>query len=223
MQETPMYEDAFKNPKGIEITKTVAQLGGIANFSSIESNCNIKGSTLIYQLNRLVAANVLTSLSKGTYGLRFKTPMSYLFDADTPLAYVGLLGRRNNREIPVTEIAVDLLKKQNHEVHLKYAVSTPDAVQEWSSSKPDFHWIMCYEDEIIDIDAIKDKLRPQLEALLKDNIVILDCTSATKPASIAFYELAQDYMIPLIYVYENNQSIKWLMSKELIMEKLKMV
>jgi len=50
-------------------------------------------------------------------------------------------------------------------------------------------WILCYEDEIINIDTIKDKVTPQLESLMKDFIVIIDCTSATKPATIAYYEL----------------------------------
>jgi hypothetical protein len=222
MQEPPMYEDAFKHQKGIEVTQTIAKLGGIAKFSDIESNCQVKGSTLIYHINRLIQSNVLKSLAKGTYGLRFKTPMSYLFGTDTPIAYVGLLGRRNNRSIPVTDVAVKLLEIEKHPVQLKYVVSTPDALQEWSPLKPDCQWLLCYEDEIFDIDSIKNKVRPQLEALLKDNIVILDCTSATKPASIAFYELAQEYLIPLIYVYENNQSIKWLISKDSIIKKLRM-
>jgi len=40
----------------------------------------------------------------------------------------------------------------------------------------------------------REKVRPQLEGLLKDHVVVLDCTSATKPSTIAYYELAQTYM-----------------------------
>jgi len=48
----------------------------------------------------------------------------------------------------------------------------------------------------------------------------MDCTSATKPATIAYYELAQKLWIPLIYVYEETKQLKWLISKEDIQEKL---
>ena len=75
-------------------------------------------------------------------------------------------------------------------------------------------------DEIIEIDAVKAKVVPQLQALLKEYVVVLDCTSATKPASIAFYEMAQEYLVPLIYVYEKTQSLKWLISKETIKRRL---
>jgi len=83
-------------------------------------------------------------------------------------------------------------------------------------------WILCYEEEIIDIDAVKNKVSPQLESLLKNYVVIMDCTSATKPATIAYYELAQTYCIPLIYVYEETKKLKWLISKETIKTKFGM-
>jgi len=67
---------------------------------------------------------------------------------------------------------------------------------------------------------VKNKVLPQLTSLLKEYIVIMDCTSATKPATIAYYELAQTYQIPLIYVYEETKELKWLISKETIKEKL---
>jgi hypothetical protein len=222
MYEAPMYREAFTNEKGREVVKTIAILGGVSNFSDIESNCPVKGSTLSYHLNRLIQNKVLVSPAKGTYSLKYKTPISYLFETKTPLAYVGLLGRRNHRTKPETDIAVKLLAKENHKVHMIYVVSTPEALHEWSPLKPDYQWILCYEDEITDIDAIRNKVTPQLETLLKDFIVVLDCTSATKPASIAFYQLAEEYIAPLIYVYENNQSIKWLISKESIEKQLKM-
>jgi len=57
-------------------------------------------------------------------------------------------------------------------------------------------------------------VKPQLEGLLRDYVVILDCTSATKPATIAYYELAQTYLTPLIYVYEETGQLKWLVDRE---------
>lgn len=81
-------------------------------------------------------------------------------------------------------------------------------------------FIICYEDEIIDIEAVKAKVVPQLESLLREFVVIMDCTGATKPATIAYYELAQAYMVPLIYIYETKKQLKWLISKGTIREKL---
>jgi len=89
--------------------------------------------------------------------------------------------------------------------------------------KPPYQWILCYEDEIINIDAVKSKVSPQLTSLLKEYIVIMDCTSATKPATIAYYELAQTCQIPLIYIYEGTRQLKWLISKETIKENLKLL
>jgi len=105
---------------------------------------------------------------------------------------------------------------------LTYVVTSPEALDEWKEMRLPYQWILCYEDEIIDIDSIRDKVRPQLEGLLKDYIVILDCTSATKPATIAYYELAQAYMTPLIYVYEDTKQLKWLLSRESIKKRLRL-
>ncbi|MEM3694321.1 MAG: hypothetical protein QXI39_09920 [Candidatus Bathyarchaeia archaeon] len=67
---------------------------------------------------------------------------------------------------------------------------------------------------MIDIDAVKERVRPQLESLLRSHVVIMDCASLTKPATIAYYELAREYRVPLIYVYEDTKRLKWLISKE---------
>ena len=67
---------------------------------------------------------------------------------------------------------------------------------------------------------MKRKVLPQLETLLRNYLVIMDCTSATKPATIAYYELAQTYLIPLIYTYEKTKELKWLISKETIEKRL---
>jgi len=66
-----------------------------------------------------------------------------------------------------------------------------------------------------------DRVEPVLWTLLREYIVIMDCTSATKPATITYYELAQNYLIPLIYIYEKTTSLKWLVSKETIKKKLR--
>ena len=69
--------------------------------------------------------------------------------------------------------------------------------------------ILCYEEEIVDIDAIRKKVEPQMENLLRNYSVIMDCTSSTKPATIAYYQLAETYLILLIYVYEETRQLRW--------------
>lgn len=220
MIEAPLYREAFSNEKSLDVAYVIASKGGVASFSDIEAQSRVKGSTLKYHLDRLIQQGVLKALARGTYGLKYKTPICYLFETNTPIAYMGLLGRRNNRTEPETEIAVKLLEEEKHKVGLKYVVTSPESLIEWKSLKLDCQWILCYGDEIIDIDAVKAKVVPQLQALLKEYVVVLDCTSATKPASIAFYEMAQEYLVPLIYIYEKTQSLKWLISKETIKRRL---
>jgi hypothetical protein len=64
------------------------------------------------------------------------------------------------------------------------------------------------------MERVREKVRPELELLIKDYSVILDCTSSTKPATLAFYQLAQRYSLPLVYVYERGPTLKWLVSRE---------
>ena len=103
---------------------------------------------------------------------------------------------------------------------LAYVVTSPDALNNWKTLKPPYQWILCYEDEIIDADSVKRKTAPQLLSLLRDYIVIMDCTAATKPSTIAYYELAQEFCVPLIYIYEEKKQLKWLISQETIKAKL---
>jgi hypothetical protein len=42
----------------------------------------------------------------------------------------------------------------------------------------------------------------------------MDLTSGPRPAGIAFYELATQYKVPLIYVYEPKKKLRWLISTE---------
>ena len=85
--------------------------------------------------------------------------------------------------------------------------------------KLSYQWILCYEDEIAEVEKIEQKVKPQLLSLLKEYIVIMDCTSATKPATIAYYKLAQQLWVPLFYFYEEKNQLKWLISKESVKEK----
>jgi len=220
--EMPNYQEAVSTANGRKILEALAIHGGTAAFSQIEKTSGVKGSVLTHHLNKFQRLKIIEKEVKGTYSLAYKTPLCFIYASRTriPIAYLGLLGRKNSREKPEPQVAIELLKREKIHPSLAYVVTSPEALNEWKTLKPPYQWILCYEDEIIDIDAVKNKILPQLISLLKDYIVIMDCTSATKPATIAYYELAQTYQIPLIYVYEETKELKWLISKETIKEKL---
>jgi len=218
LSKMPNYEEALKIENSRKIVQALAAKGGISTFSEIETVSGVKANLLAHHLNRLQSLNVIEREVKGTYRLTYKTPLCLIFDkaAKMAIAYFGLLGKRESRLKPETSVALELLRQESVNSKLTYVVTSPEALDEWKELKLPYQWILCYEEEIIDIDAVKNKVTPLLESLLKNNVVIMDCTSATKPATIAYYELAQTYCIPLIYVYEETKKLKWLISKETI-------
>ena len=218
LSKMPNYEEAMKIENSRKIVQALAVKGGIATFSEIEATSAVKGSLLAHHLNRLQSLNVIEREVKGTYRLTYTTPLCYIFNKSTKMsmAYFGLLGRKESRLKPETNVALELLRGEGVNPKLTYVVTSPEALNEWKQLRLPYQWILCYEEEIINIDAVKNKVTPQLESLLKNYVVIMDCTSATKPATIAYYELAQTYCIPLIYVYEETKKLKWLISKETI-------
>ena len=214
----PDYKNAFlRSSNALKAAIALAKLGGVANFSQIQKVSGVKGSTLTHNLNILIRFNVAEKEVKGTYRLKYKTPLCYLFSEKfIPVAYLGLLGKRNNRDKPETETALKLLKNEGITPEIVYVLTSTEALHEWKNLKLPYQWILCYEEEIVNIDSVKSKTEKILKTLLKDYIVIVDCTSATKPATIAYYELAQTYQTPLIYIYEEKGKLKWLKTKETI-------
>jgi len=219
---TPRYDEALKNKNRRKIVSVLAELGGEASFAQIEDASDIHGNTLVHNLAVLQRYNIINKSVKGKYSLRYKTPICYVFAPPNTyhVVYLGLLGRKERRDTPETEVALKLLEKEGITPELAYVATTPQALEEWSKLKPPYRWITLYEDEISDINSVKNRVRPQLENLIKDYVVILDCTSATKPATIALYELANQYLIPLIYIYEPIKRLTWLISKDDLMRKI---
>ncbi len=220
--EMPDYIRAMMVRNSRRVLEALARRDGIANFAEIERLSGVRGSVLVHHLNRLQKLGVLSKKTKGIYRLKYKTPLCFIYGTRKPLkiTYFGLLGRREKRNEPEPDVAISLLTKQGYIPELKYIVTSPEALQSWKDQKLQYNWILCYEDEIINVDAIREKIKPQLLNLLKDNLVIMDCTSATKPATIAYYDLAQTLWIPLIYVYEDTKELKWLISIETLKERL---
>ena len=67
---------------------------------------------------------------------------------------------------------------------------------------------------------MKQKIENVLKELVKDYIVIADCTSLNKIFTIALYSLAIDYGVPLIYIYENEKKLIWLRSEEDVLKEI---
>ncbi len=218
----PNYPVAFSVENSRKVAEAIARNGGVATFSQIQVLSGVKGSVLNHHLNRLQRLKIIEREVKGTYRLAYKTPLCFLYKSKTkiPIAYFGLLGRRESRTEPEPKIATELLETEKLKPDLAFVVTSPEALNEWKNLKLPYNWILCYEEEIIDIDSVKRKILPQLTGLLKEYIVIMDCTSATKPATIAYYELAQTYYAPLIYIYEETKKLKWIISKETIVKQL---
>jgi hypothetical protein len=219
----PDYANAVAIENSLKVLESISRKGGIANFSEIQADSGVKGSVLNHHLNRLQRLRVIQREVKGTYRLTFKTPLCLIFNPrqKIPIAYFGLLGRKESREKPEPEVAINLLLKEHLKPDLVYVATSPDALSDWKQLRLPYQWILCYEEEIINVDAVKQKVTPQILSLLRDYIVIMDCTSATKPATIAYYELAQELWIPIIYIYEETKQLKWLISQESLAARLK--
>ena len=218
----PDYKEALRLNNSRLVLRAIAEEGGIARFSTISKKTGLKGSVLRYHLKRLEDLGVIEMEVKGVYRLRYKCPLCFIFESNVPYAYLGLLGRKEGRRESETEVAMSLLRKEGIKPILNYVFTSIEALNEWRDIKVPVQWILCKNDEIIDIDLMKSKVRPQLEALLRDYVVIVDCTSATKPATIAFYDLAQEYLTPLIYIYEERRKLIWLISRERIKRELEL-
>lgn len=211
-----------------KILRALAEFGGRAKYSAIEEKSGVK-SSFDHNLRDVLMHRyhvVEQPMKKGPYELKQKTPLCYIFDADVPIAYIGLLGMKATRVESEPEVALELLKKEKLELQYVYVVSSNEALKEWQDEILSYGWVPVLCKEITKIDSVKNSVverkggYPGLEELLKKNIVIMDCTSAVKPATLAFYEIAQQYYVPLIYVYEPSKELKWLISKRKLREKL---
>lgn len=220
----PEYDRALEHVGRKEIVQTIAQVGGTARFSIISRTTGITDNVLIHHLNVLREYGIVEQIvAGGPYSLRYKTPLCFIFGEKVPekVSYIGLLGDKNGREEAETEVALKLLKKEGIEVNLAYVVTSSAAAQSWKGRELPVNWILVDGNALTDIDKIADKVEVVLTELVRNHLVIMDCTSFNKPATIALYELAQRYLVPLIYVYEPKRKVKWLISKEHLLKRFK--
>jgi len=218
------WREYLRPTKTKEVFKAIAKKGGVASFSEIRDLTGLDGSVLVHHLDRLISSGLLRRVIKGAYELTYKGIMTYLCGGTANFAYIGLLGiKREEDQEAEPKVAIELLSKEGISPKICYICTSRQGVESWPEGtgiEVPFAWILVEGEEIIDVDAVKEKVRPYLESLLPEHAIVLDCTSATKPATIAYYELAQEYPVLLIYVYEASRKLKWLISKEDIARKL---
>ena len=222
MRSPPDYAEAFRQVNGRRVVEALARLGGVARFSDIEKASGVKGSTLVHHLNRLERVGVVAREAKGVYSLVYKTPLCFVFPGEKPIpvAYLGLLGEKVPNRPPEPKVAIDLLSREGLSPSAVYVLTSYEALGTWRDDGLGYTWILCYDDEIIDVEAVREKALKTFLELLKTHILIVDCTSATRAAGFALYDLAREYLAPLIYVYEAKKKLVWILSREKIMEKL---
>jgi hypothetical protein len=219
----PDYARALQTHNRKKLVRALSEMGGEASFGDLKSAVGFGGNTLVHNLEVLKRLGVIENPVKGVYRLRFKTPLLFLFCTKrVKTFYLGLLGKKDSRKEAEPQVALSLLENEGFSFDDAYVVTSLDALNDWNSLS--FHWIVLGKigeiEEISDIESVKRKVEKELVKLLESGVVVMDCTSATKPATIAFYELAQKYLVPLIYVYEPQKRLTWLLSKESISSRL---
>lgn len=175
-------------------------------------------STLFNNLATLQKFNLITRVKRGPIGLKFKTPLCFL--AGTPnvsYAYLGLLGVRRGRQVSETETALRALGGLGMKFERIVVVTTQEAVGDWSgaiSPELKIEWHTLSEGELNRVERVEERVEPKVVELMKGYVLIMDCTSGPRPAGIAFYRLAIKHKVPLIYVYEPQEELIWLQSRE---------
>ncbi|MEM1659265.1 MAG: winged helix-turn-helix domain-containing protein [Candidatus Jordarchaeales archaeon] len=200
--------------KARAILKALALSGGEANFSQVARETGIPRSTLEYNLRLLEKGGLVVRVGRGFIKLAVKTPLFYLFDAPCEYAYFGLLGERGERKEAETDTAVKLLEMEGVKPSKVVVVTTYRAASDWEKASVRAEWVLLSDQEITNVDSVEERVRGKLEELMRDYKVVMDCTAATKPATIAFYKMATALKVPLVYVYEKQKKLIWIISPD---------
>lgn len=212
------------------ILRYIAEQGGRARFAEIYQHLSEKEklskSTLKTRLDALSNLGIIT-YKGGVAELRNKTTLCFIVGCQKiPYYYMGLLGKRESPEAePETETAIKLLKEEAIEFSKIYVATTPEALDSWKNFIDEDVWrrmelISVRIDEMNDIERMMNRVEPRLLELIGESITILDCTSGTRPAGIAFHMLAEKYKLPLVYVYKDARKVYWLRSRDTMRREL---
>ena len=218
----------------------IVRRGGSMRYSEIKRELGMADGTLTHNINRLIDEGLIEKVGDtGLYRLPSQTPWLF-FSEDKErlresLIYVGLLGKmRDEVEEPVYRTAVNLLSREpdqsmnprNWGLGVKpryvYIITSEDAKSSWAGLQDVDGWILLSEEDLWDIDKVKERLLKTINPLMRDYAILLDSTGDGKPPALAFYELANEKLIPLIYIHRtpHMKKLRWLISPEDILERL---
>ncbi len=206
---------------------TIAELGGRARLKDLQKKIKASKSTLSSRLAALADKGLVT-YEAGFAELVYKTPLCYLANIENiPYAYVGLLGKPlpvEHRE-PETETAISLLREEGITIDKILVATTKDAIEEWTPiMSPELRAMLDFAildiREMNSIEAVMDRMTRRILDLTRRYITILDCTSGTRPAGIAYYAIADKLKTPLIYVYADEKRIYWLKNRRTLITEL---
>ena len=235
-----MFSGSRLPRNAVKILAHIVKSGGSLRYSKIKRELKMADGTLIHNLNRLIAEGLLEKVEDtGLYRLLTKTPWLF-FSEDKErlgesLVYVGLLGMmRDEIEEPVYRTAISLLSREPDQsmdprtwglgVKPKYVyiLTSEEAKASWTGLHDVDNWILLTQDDLWDIDKVKERLLKAIEPLMKDHAIVLDSTGDGKPPALAFYEVANDKLIPLIYVHRTPtmRKLRWLISPDDILRRL---
>ncbi len=207
------------------VLRILAEECGIVRFNDIRLLSGFDSSTVSHVLNSLVKIGLVKKLGKGNYEVRFRTPLCFIYSNKEALEFklISLLGLKDNREEPEPAVAKSLLEAQGYHIKEVIVITTEKAVNEWGGLLGDFSVKIIDSRDATDIKRVENFASKIVNNLLHEDVIILDLTSLTKPATIALYNLAVKNLIPLIYVYEQTKQLYWLQGKEQLKNRIESI
>ncbi len=210
----------FRSANVISILECLCH--GIDSFSEIKKKVSLEDASIAHFLKKLIKHDIVEKLGKGRYILKMRTPICYLFDDVDSFYYIGLLGMKNSHMEPEPESAVSLLENEGIKISRRIIFTTPEALYSWRGFDfSDYDIKIISAKDLLDIPVIEEKIHEAILPEMKSGLLILDCTSLTKTATIAMYNLAIKLNIPLIYVYEERRKLVWLISLDDVRKEVK--
>jgi DNA-binding transcriptional ArsR family regulator len=217
------YSRALKQENARKIIQFIAENGGSATYKEILDATSLTPSTIRHHLARLeIDFHLIRERkSRSPYSLVHRSPLCFIFSKrqGKKITYFGLLGKRDERDRdPETITAKEILDRKGFEIESAYVLTTHSGIQSWSAEKRleelNISWIVCSDKDVGSIQALTHKIWKRVSSELENHFVLMDCTSLTKPATIAYFKIASTLMLPLIYVSEENKTLTWIISIE---------
>lgn len=211
---------AILDKKEEMIIKFLAMKFNAVRFSEIQKKTELSSALLAYKLQKLIKIGLVKKITSGTYEIRYKTPLCYIYCDKPEYTYIGLLGLKQGRDLPEPLVALKLLEKEKIKPVKNYVLATKESISDWSGYLENFNIRTLKTEDTLNIEKIEKILENIILKERDKTVIILDCTSLTKTATIAFYKQAIKHHTPLIYIYEHTKTLIWLQSKTEITKNL---